>query len=134
VIRPVSFTAAALVATMMTAPPTRADEKQDSLEYPVKASLLLNFAKFTEWPAGSAQAVSGAVAICVFFGGWRGPFLPPVLWFLIKLALFLFFYIWLRATFPRLRYDQLMAFGWKVLLPASLLNLAVTGVVLVLRA
>jgi len=65
VIRPVSFTAAALVATMMTAPPTRADEKQDSLEYPVKASLLLNFAKFTEWPAGSAQAVSGAVAICV---------------------------------------------------------------------
>ena len=75
--------------------------------------------------------VVSAVAICVFLGGWRGPFLPPAAWFLIKLALFLFCYIWLRATFPRLRYDQLMAFGWKVLLPASLLNLAVTGVVLV---
>ena len=73
-----------------------------------------------------------SVAICVFLGGWHGPFLPPVLWFLIKLAIFMFFYIWLRATFPRLRYDQLMAFGWKVLLPASLLNLAATGVVLVL--
>jgi NADH-quinone oxidoreductase subunit H len=69
----------------------------------------------------------------VFLGGWQGPFLPPFAWFFLKLALFLFFYIWLRATFPRLRYDQLMAFGWKVLLPASLLNLAVTGVVLVLR-
>jgi NADH-quinone oxidoreductase subunit H len=75
-----------------------------------------------------------AVAISVFLGGWRGPFLPPVLWFVIKMAIFMFCFIWLRATFPRLRYDQLMAFGWKVLLPASLLNLAVTGVVLVLRA
>ena len=75
-----------------------------------------------------------SVAICVFLGGWRGPFLPPVLWFLIKLAIFMFLYIWLRATFPRLRYDQLMAFGWKVLLPASLLNLAATGVVLVVWA
>ena len=77
--------------------------------------------------------VVSAVAISVFLGGWMGPALPPVLWFLIKLFLFLFFFIWLRATFPRLRYDQLMAFGWKVLLPASLLNLAVTGVVLALR-
>ena len=74
-----------------------------------------------------------SVAICVFLGGWHGPFLPSVVWFLIKLAIFMFFYIWLRATFPRLRYDQLMGFGWKVLLPASLLNLVVTGVVLVLR-
>ncbi len=77
--------------------------------------------------------VVSAVAISVFLGGWMGPGLPPVVWFLIKLFLFLFLFIWLRATFPRLRYDQLMAFGWKVLLPASLLNLAVTGVVLALR-
>ena len=76
--------------------------------------------------------VVSAVAISVFFGGWHGPFLPPVVWFLIKLSLFLFFFVWLRATFPRLRYDQLMAFGWKVLLPASLLNLAVTAVVVAL--
>jgi NADH-quinone oxidoreductase subunit H len=78
------------------------------------------------------MVVSG-VAITVFLGAWHGPFLPPVLWFLIKLFLFLFFYVWLRATFPRLRYDQLMALGWKVLLPASLLNLIVTAVVITVR-
>jgi NADH-quinone oxidoreductase subunit H len=77
--------------------------------------------------------VVSAIAITLFFGGWRGPVLPPVVWFLGKLFFFLFFYIWLRATFPRLRYDQLMGFGWKVLLPAALLNLAVTAVVLTLR-
>jgi len=77
--------------------------------------------------------VSG-VAITVYLGAWHGPVLPPVLWFLIKLSLFLFFYVWLRATFPRLRYDQLMAFGWKVLLPASILNLVVTATVLALRS
>ena len=76
--------------------------------------------------------VVSAIAISVWFGGWHGPVLPPVVWFLIKLTLFLFFYIWLRATFPRLRYDQLMGFGWKVLLPASLVNLAVTAVFLTL--
>ena len=58
--------------------------------------------------------------------------LPAVVWFLVKLTAFLFFYIWLRATFPRLRYDQLMAFGWKVMLPASILNLVVTAVVVAL--
>ena len=77
------------------------------------------------------MVVSG-IAITVFLGAWHGPVLPPVVWFLIKLSLFLFFYVWLRATFPRLRYDQLMAFGWKVLLPASILNLAGTAVALVL--
>ena len=78
--------------------------------------------------------VVSAIAISVFFGGWHGPFLPPVVWFLIKLSLFLFFYVWLRATFPRLRYDQLMAFGWKVLLPASLLNLTATAVYVALTS
>jgi NADH-quinone oxidoreductase subunit H len=77
--------------------------------------------------------VVSAIAISVFLGGWRGPFLPPVVWFLIKLSLFLFFYVWLRATFPRLRYDQLMGFGWKVLLPLSLLNLTVTAVVVAMQ-
>jgi len=78
--------------------------------------------------------VVSAIAISVFFGGWHGPFLPPVVWFLIKLSLFLFFYVWLRATFPRLRYDQLMAFGWKVLLPASLLNLTATAICVALTS
>jgi NADH-quinone oxidoreductase subunit H len=77
------------------------------------------------------MVVSG-IAITVFLGGWQGPVLPPVVWFLVKLTAFLFFYIWLRATFPRLRYDQLMALGWKVLLPASILNLVVTATVVAL--
>ena len=77
------------------------------------------------------MVVSG-VAITCFLGAWYGPILPGPVWFLLKLAFFLFFYVWLRGTFPRLRYDQLMSFGWKVLLPASLLNMAVTAVVMVL--
>ncbi len=73
-----------------------------------------------------------AVAATFFLGGWRGPLLPPVAWFLIKVLAFMFFFMWLRATTPRLRYDQLMAFGWKVLLPLSILNLVATAAVLVL--
>lgn len=76
--------------------------------------------------------VVSAVAITCFLGAWHGPLLPGWMWFLIKLVAFIFFYIWIRATFPRLRYDQLMSFGWKVLLPLALLNLAVTAVVLTL--
>ncbi len=87
----------------------------------------MKFALYFLAEYANMMVVSG-IAISAFFGGWHGPFLPPVAWFLIKLTLFLFFYIWLRATFPRLRYDQLMAFGWKVLLPASLVNLTATAV------
>ena len=93
----------------------------------------MKFALYFLAEYANMMVVSG-IAISVFLGGWHGPFLPPVVWFLLKLFLFLFFYIWLRATFPRLRYDQLMAFGWKVLLPLSLLNLAVTAVVLTLAS
>ena len=77
--------------------------------------------------------VVSAVAITCFLGAWHGPLLPGWMWFLIKLVGFLFFYIWIRATFPRLRYDQLMGLGWKVLLPLALVNLAVTAVVLTVR-
>jgi NADH-quinone oxidoreductase subunit H len=91
----------------------------------------MKFALYFLAEYANMMVVSG-VAITCFLGAWYGPVLPGPLWFLIKLTLFLFFYIWLRATFPRLRYDQLMAFGWKVLLPASLANLAVTAVVLTL--
>jgi NADH-quinone oxidoreductase subunit H len=93
----------------------------------------MKFAFYFLGEYANMMVVSG-VAITVFLGAWNGPFLPGPVWFLIKLSLFLFFYVWLRATFPRLRYDQLMAFGWKVLLPVSLLNLAVTATVLALRS
>ena len=73
-----------------------------------------------------------AVAVTFFFGGWRGPFLPPVVWFLIKMALCIFFFIWLRSTYPRFRYDQLMKFGWKILLPVALVNILITGLVMAL--
>jgi len=68
-----------------------------------------------------------ALATTLFLGGWRGPFLPPVVWFLAKLYLIIFLFIWLRATLPRFRYDQLMRFGWKVLLPVALANIMITA-------
>ena len=71
-----------------------------------------------------------AVATDLFLGGWHVPFLPDALgwlWFLIKVAAILFFYVWMRWTLPRYRYDQLMHFGWKVLLPAAAVNLLVTA-------
>src|SRR5216684_4872553 len=64
-------------------------------------------------------------------GGWYLWFVPPVLAFLLKVVLLLFLYIWLRGTFPRLRYDMLMSLGWKVLLPLAIVNVIVTGVILV---
>jgi NADH-quinone oxidoreductase subunit H len=71
-----------------------------------------------------------AVATDLYLGGWHGPFIPAEygwIWFLIKVAAILFFYIWMRWTVPRYRYDQLMQFGWKWLFPASVLNLLVTA-------
>jgi NADH-quinone oxidoreductase subunit H len=70
-----------------------------------------------------------AVATDLFLGGWQGPFADSIgwIWFLIKVAALLFFYVWMRWTLPRYRYDQLMAFGWKVLLPVAVVNLLVTA-------
>jgi len=73
-----------------------------------------------------------SLIVCLFFGGWLGPgFLPPLLWFVIKTFAFIGIFILLRASLPRPRYDQLMEFGWKILLPITLINLMVTaGIVL----
>ena len=73
-----------------------------------------------------------AIATTLFLGGWQGPFLPPVVWFLLKMSAFLFLYIWLRATLPRFRYDQLMRFGWQVLLPLALLNILITAIIMII--
>jgi NADH-quinone oxidoreductase subunit H len=86
----------------------------------------------------TAMIIISCVAVTVFFGGWLAPFpnvkafaflkiVPPFAWFLIKAAAFLFGYIWFRSTFPRYRFDQLMALGWKWMIPAALVNIVIVA-------
>jgi NADH-quinone oxidoreductase subunit H len=76
--------------------------------------------------------VLGALVAVFFLGGWHGPLLPPVVWFLIKVLAIALLMIWVRGTLPRLRYDQLMHLGWKVLVPVALLNIVATGAFLLI--
>jgi len=84
----------------------------------------------------------GCIATLIFFGGWHGPVfgpplmqaLLPVFWFSAKIFVFMFVYIWIRGTLPRFRYDQLMAFGWKFLLPLAIANIIVTSLIVALGA
>jgi NADH-quinone oxidoreductase subunit H len=91
----------------------------------------------------TAMIVISCIAVTVFFGGWLPPFphvqalrflgiVPPAAWFLIKVAAFLFAYIWFRSTFPRYRFDQLMALGWKWLIPLALANILVVALAILL--
>jgi NADH-quinone oxidoreductase subunit H len=76
--------------------------------------------------------VLSALSVTLFFGGWHGPWAPlGPLWFFLKVAIFVSIFIWIRASLPRLRYDQLMRFGWKVLLPAATINALVTALLIV---
>jgi NADH-quinone oxidoreductase subunit H len=68
-----------------------------------------------------------AMIVALFFGGWHGPWLPPVVWFAIKMALCICLFFLLRATFPRPRFDQFLSFGWKVMMPLAVINLLITG-------
>ena len=86
----------------------------------------MKFAMFFLAEYVNILAVS-AIAITLFLGGWHGPWDIPILWFIVKMAAFVFFFIWVRSTMARLRYDQLMSFGWKVLVPVATLNLIVTA-------
>ena len=87
--------------------------------------------------------VVSSVVTTLFLGGWLAPFpnvswlsffqyIPSWTWFLLKSFVFLYIFIWIRATLPRYRYDQLMNLGWKVLIPISILNLVVTGIIRVM--
>jgi NADH-quinone oxidoreductase subunit H len=76
--------------------------------------------------------VLGALIAVFFLGGWHGPYLPPVVWLMVKILVVALIMIWVRGTLPRLRYDQLMALGWKVLIPVSLVNIVLTGAVMLL--
>lgn len=75
--------------------------------------------------------ISGLI-VTLFFGGWLGPWLPPFVWFMLKTGAFLIFFILLRASLPRPRYDRVMEFGWKICLPLTLINLLATGAVILL--
>jgi len=91
--------------------------------------------KFGMFFVGEYIAITliSALIVTLFFGGWHGPLLPPVVWFGLKTFLFICGFVLLRASLPRMRYDQLMAFGWKWMLPLSLGNLLLTGAILLAR-
>jgi NADH-quinone oxidoreductase subunit H len=87
----------------------------------------MKFVLFYMVEYGEALALSSIITT-IFLGGWRGPLLPPWLWFMLKVIIVFFVMVWTRSTFPRARIDQLMALAWKFLFPLALINLLVTGV------
>lgn len=91
----------------------------------------LKFGMFFIGEYAGITLVSAFIAV-LFFGGWRGPFLPGVVWFFIKTFAFICLFILLRATLPRPRYDQLMGLAWKIMLPLALLNVLATGAIMLL--
>ena len=88
--------------------------------------------KFVMFLVGEHLGITlvSAMTVTLFFGGWHGPLLPPVVWFFIKTFVLICLFILLRGSLPRPRYDQLMAYGWKLMLPIALLNIVVTGGIL----
>ncbi len=79
-----------------------------------------------------AMVTVSVLSVILFFGGWHAPIdiglpIPPIFWFIVKVAVFIYFFMWLRFTLPRYRYDQLMTIGWKILIPVSLINVIITG-------
>lgn len=87
----------------------------------------IKFALFFLTEYAEALGISAIIAT-IYLGGWRGPFLPPFLWFLIKLIAVFIVIIWIRSTIPRLRIDQVMGFAWKFLLPLAIINVLITGI------
>jgi len=93
-------------------------------EYSGMRFAMFFFAEYTN------MLVLGALGATLFLGGWKGPLLPGTVWLLLKAYAVIFLMMWARWTFPRLRFDQLMSFAWKLLIPIALLNVAVTALVL----
>ncbi|MBI5971193.1 MAG: NADH-quinone oxidoreductase subunit NuoH [Deltaproteobacteria bacterium] len=83
-----------------------------------------------------AMVTVSILSVIFFFGGWNAPFaflsfIPPIAWFMGKVCFFIYFFMWVRFTLPRYRYDQLMKIGWKILIPLSLVNILITGLMLI---
>lgn len=93
-----------------------------NIEYSGMKFALFYLAEYCE------TVVLSAIAVILFFSGWKGPLLPPFLWFVIKIFAVFFVIIWIRSTIPRFRIDQVMGFAWKFLLPLALINLVITGI------
>ena len=111
------------------------DEGTLAAGYHVEYSAMrFSFFMLTEYVAMVTVSV---LTVILFFGGWNAPPflailpLPPIFWFLGKVGFFIYFFMWIRFTLPRYRYDQLMTIGWKILLPLSLLNILLTGLFLI---
>ncbi|MCS7280579.1 MAG: NADH-quinone oxidoreductase subunit NuoH [Desulfobacterota bacterium] len=98
-----------------------------NIEYSSMKFALFFFAEYTHMIAVAALATT------LFLGGWHGPLLPGPVWFLIKVFLIIFVFVWVRATYPRVRYDHVMKLGWKVLIPLTILNIVVTSFVVAVR-
>lgn len=93
------------------------------------SSMRFAFFMLTEYVAMVSMSI---LIVLLFLGGWDGPaFLPGIVWFLLKVAMLIYIIIWTRFTYPRYRYDQLMSIGWKILLPLSLANILITGLVII---
>lgn len=73
-----------------------------------------------------------SLIVILFFGGWHGPWLPPFVWFGVKTVVVMMLFLLMRATLPRPRFDQLIAFGWTIMLPATLINLLVTAALILM--
>ncbi len=106
------------------------DEGTLAAGYHVEYSAMrFSFFMLTEYVA---MVLASVLAVLLFFGGWNGPgFLPSIVWFVVKVSVFIYFFMWIRFTLPRYRYDQLMTIGWKILLPLSLFNVLITGFFLI---
>lgn len=129
VLQPVAFVIYVIAATAETnrAPFDLVEGESEIIAGPFTEYSGMRWAFFFLAEYANLLAAS-AIAATLFLGGWHGPFLPGWLWFFIKVGLMIFLFMWFRWTFPRFRIDQMMSFGWKILLPLALANMVVTGI------
>ena len=128
-LQPIAFVVYVIAATAETnrTPFDLVESESELVAGPFTEYSGMRWALFFLSEYANLLAVS-AMATTLFLGGWNGPWLPGWLWFLLKIGFMVFIFMWFRWTFPRLRVDQLMSFGWKILLPLALANVVITGI------